>query len=150
MSIIFDDRGICLDTYEKWREVIGPFECNGKLIDSDTTVVLERRDEEFRKKIMNGKVVYVTIWYCVVGIHCKCGEYHYVTSDIPLEEQVAKLVDKACFSGYGLISGLDRDITLSELKNPLLVYMPLVEEVEDYNPKYTYELSDELTDENEF
>lgn len=87
------DRGIALKTYKEAKDEIGIYECNGKKIDDDTVIVYEMFDERFEETGSLAKDhELATLWLCTTHVFCKCGEYHDITSEIPVEYQMRDII----------------------------------------------------------
>jgi hypothetical protein len=91
--IMLRDSGIALKTYKEAKKDIGIFECNKKRIDDDTTIVYEMFDESI---IETGSFAHdhdrITLWLCTASVFCKCGEYHHILSDSPVEYQILEIL----------------------------------------------------------
>jgi hypothetical protein len=93
--IILKDRGIALKTYNeaKSEREIGNYKCCGKEIDGDTVIVYEMFDERIEETGSLAKDhELATLWFCTAHVFCKCGTYHDIKSEIPVEEQMFDIV----------------------------------------------------------
>jgi len=92
--IKLDDNDIILLTYEEAKNQIGIFQCGGKEIDNDTTIVYKMFDKNTKK---TGSLATdhenITVWLCTADIFCKCGEYHHIVSEIPSKDQVYEILE---------------------------------------------------------
>lgn len=87
------DSSIALKLYKDAKKDIGKFECKGKIIDDDTTIVYEMFYESIVEtgSLANDHDVY-TLWLCTANVFCKCGEYHHIYLDYPAECQLNDII----------------------------------------------------------
>jgi hypothetical protein len=93
--IILKDRGIALKTYNEAKRdrEIGKYECGGKEIDGDTTIIyemFEERVEETGSLATDHELA--TLWLCTAHVFCKCGQYHDIISEISAEIQMLDII----------------------------------------------------------
>ena len=88
------DSSIALKTYKDAKKDIGKFECNGKIIDDDTTIVYEMFYESTVEtgSLANDHDIF-TLWLCTANVFCKCGEYHHISLDYPAESQLIEIYE---------------------------------------------------------
>lgn len=85
--------GIALKTYKEAKKEIGKYECNGKIIDEDTTIVYEKF---YEKIIETGSFAndheIIILWLCTANVFCKCGEYHHISSNFEAKYQIMDIL----------------------------------------------------------
>lgn len=90
---LYNKKGIALLTYKETKDQIGRFECKGKIIDDDTTIVFDKFDDSVHEtgpKTQDHDLI--TLWFCTADIFCKCGETHHITCDTPPRRQMFEIV----------------------------------------------------------
>jgi len=88
-----EDNGIVLLTYKEAKRKIGIYRCDGKEIDDDTVIVYKKFYEDIQRTGSLAKEHEVDIlWLCTAHIFCKCGEYHHIRSEYPVEYQLREII----------------------------------------------------------
>jgi hypothetical protein len=91
--IILRDQDNILFKYGEIKNQIGTYNCKEKEIDEDTTIVGEIFSEGI---IRTGSLAkdheMVTLSLCTANVFCKCGEYHQITSDVPVKNQILEIL----------------------------------------------------------
>jgi hypothetical protein len=90
---IYNENGLALLTYKEARDQIGRFECEGDIVDDDTTIVFDKFDDDILETGPKTQDHYlITLWFCTADVFCKCGETHHITCDTPPMHQMLDIV----------------------------------------------------------